>query len=66
MELEMLMITGFIHSFSDNYDNATEIYTKALKHANNSEHEFYKSLSLCNVGIIEANKDYEEYLNNLN
>lgn len=66
MELEMLMTSGFINSLCNNNDNAIDIYTKSLKQATLSNNEHYKAVSLCNIGIIEANKDFDDYLSQLN
>lgn len=66
MELEMLIVTGFVYNIYRRSDLAKEIYNDALNKASSWEAQNYRSVSLCNIGIIEAEKDFEDYLNNLN
>ena len=65
MELEMRMLNGFIWNFCNKYDTAREFYENALEKAKEIESEKAKAVALCNLGVIEAEKDYEEYLNGL-
>ena len=65
MELEMRMLNGFIWNFCNKYDTAREFYENALEKAKEIESEKAKAVALCNLGVIEAEKDYEEYLNAL-
>ena len=65
MELELRMLNGFIWNFCNKYDTAREFYENALEKAKEIESEKAKAVALCNLGVIEAEKDYEEYLNAL-
>lgn len=62
----MLMVSGFVYNFYGNADEAMQIYSNAINKANAWESHNYQKVSLCNIGIIEAEKDFEEYLESLN
>lgn len=80
MELEMLMLTGYIYNLCSNYEAAKESYTLALKvicsfnlNQNFSflkqstvlKNEDYRAIALSNLGIIESNKYLDEFMNKL-
>ena len=66
MELEMQNLSGFIYNFCNNYDDAKDFYDNALKKAVDCENERSKAIALCNIGIIEAEKDFDEFISGLN
>ena len=66
MELEMQNLSGFIYNFCNNYDDAKDFYDNALKKSVDCENERSKAIALCNIGIIEAEKDYDEFISGLN
>lgn len=66
MELEMQMLTGYVYSFCNVFDRAKEYYENGLRKASESTDEEYEAISLSNIGIIEANKDIDEFFATLN
>lgn len=66
MELEMQGLSGFVYNFCNNYDDAKDFYDNALKKAVDCENERAKAIALCNIGVIEAEKDFDEFLAGLN
>ena len=66
MEMEMLILTGFMNNFKGSSEISKEFYFKALKHSTFNKNTFYKEVSLCNIGIIECNQTFDEYLEKLN
>jgi hypothetical protein len=66
MELEMEILSGFILNFCGKLDNSKEFYEKGYNKSKDVGNERYKAISLCNMGIIEADKDIESFIENLN
>jgi hypothetical protein len=66
MELEMEILSGFILNFCGKLDNSKEFYERGLNKSREIGNERYKAISLCNMGIIEADKDIESFIENLN
>ena len=65
MDLEMQILSGYIYNYTRDLDISKDFYKKSLKNSIICENERYKAISLCNIGIIEADKDIDEFLNNL-
>ena len=65
MDLEMQILSGYIYNFIGDLDSSKDFYKKSLKNSLICENERYKAVSLCNIGIIEADKDINEFLDNL-
>ena len=65
MELEMQILSGFVYNYTGNLEISRAFYSNSLNNAIICENEKYKSLSLCNIGIIEANKDFDNYMDAL-
>ncbi len=65
MDLEMQILSGYIYNYTRDLDISKDFYKKSLKNSIICENERYKAISLCNIGIIEADKDINEFLNNL-
>ena len=65
MDLEMQILSGYIYNYTRDLDISKDFYKKSLKNSLICENERYKAVSLCNIGIIEADKDIDEFLNNL-
>ena len=66
MEMEMLILTGFMNNYQGSSDICKEFYFKALKQSSFNKNTFYKEVSLCNIGFIECNRTFDDYLENLN
>ena len=65
MDLEMQILSGYIYNYIGDLDYSKDFYKKSLKNSLICENERYKTVSLCNIGIIEADKDINEFLDNL-
>ena len=65
MELEMQILSGYIYNYIRNLDSSESFYKSALANSVTCENERYKAVSLCNIGIIEADKDIDIFLTNL-
>ena len=65
MELEMQILSGYIYNYIRNLDTSESFYKNALANSVTCENERYKAVSLCNIGIIEADKDIDIFLTNL-
>jgi tetratricopeptide (TPR) repeat protein len=65
MDLEMQILSGYIYNYTRDLDISKDFYKKSLKNSIICENDRYKAISLCNIGIIEADKDINEFLNNL-
>ena len=66
MEIEMTGISGFIHNFCSELQKSQEFYRESREKAEETEDERAISLALCNIGIIEAEKDFEQFLEKIN
>ena len=65
MDLEMQILSGYIYNYIGDLDLSKDFYKKSLKNSLMCENERYKAISLCNIGIIEADKDIDEFLDDL-
>lgn len=65
MEMEMLMISGFVYNFIGDIDMARHYYTKGYEQANNLGKEYYKAVCLSNLGVIDSNKELDDLFNSL-
>ena len=65
MELEMQILSGYIYNYVRNLETSESFYKSALANSVTCENERYKAVSLCNIGIIEADKDIDIFLTNL-
>ena len=65
MDLEMQILSGYIYNYTRELDIAKDFYKKSFQNALLCESEKYKSISLCNMGIIEADKDIDDFLTKL-
>ena len=62
MDLEMQILSGYIYNYTGDLDVSKEFYKQSLKNSLLCENERYKHVSLCNIGIIEADKDINNFL----
>ena len=62
MDLEMQILSGYIYNYTGDLDVSKDFYKKSLKNSLLCENERYKHVSLCNIGIIEADKDIDDFL----
>lgn len=71
----MLILSGFVNSVFEINEKAEKYYINALrvkylslcfKVSHNNANEFYKSIALCNLGIVQAKHEYESFLDSLN
>jgi tetratricopeptide (TPR) repeat protein len=62
MDLEMQILIGYITNYIGKLDESKEFYKKSLNNSLMCENERYKAISLCNIGIIEADKDIDNFL----
>lgn len=65
MEMEMLMLAGFINEFIGESQMAKHYYTKGFEQATLLNKDFYKALCLSNIGIIDANSEMNDLFDNL-
>ena len=65
MGIEMMELCGFIYNFCSQLDQAKTFYENSLVKAEDTGDERSVCLSLCNIGIIEAEKDFDTFLSNL-
>ena len=62
MDLEMQILSGYIYNYTGDLDVSKDFYKQSLKNSLLCENERYKHVSLCNIGIIEADKDIDNFL----
>jgi eosinophil peroxidase/sodium/potassium/calcium exchanger 1 len=62
MDLEMQILIGYINNYIGKLDESKDYYKKSLENSLICENERYKAISLCNIGIIEADKDIDNFL----
>lgn len=62
MDLEMQILIGYITNYIGKLDDSKDFYKKSLRNSLMCENERYKAISLCNIGIIEADKDIDNFL----
>ena len=65
MDLEIQILSGYVYNYKGDLDEAKKFYKDSLQNSLLCENERYKHVSLCNIGIIEANKNIDEFWNNL-
>ena len=65
MEMEMLMLSGYIYNFVGDLNMSRHFYTKGLEQSNLLSKEFYKAVCLSNIGIIDAEKESDELFDQL-
>ncbi len=63
MELEMQLLNGYVFNYLGNIDVSKDFYKKSLIKAENISDEDKVRLSLCNIGLIEAERDIDDYVN---
>jgi len=66
MEMEMLMLTAYMNNSQGSNDISKEYYFRALKQSTMNKNTFYKEVSLCNIGLIDCYKSFDDYLEKLN
>ena len=62
MDLEMQILTGYITNYIGKLEESKDFYKQSLRNSLMCENERYKAISLCNIGIIEADKDIDNFL----
>ena len=65
MDLEIQILSGYVYNYKSDLDKAKEFYKSSLQNSLLCENERYKHVSLCNIGIIEADKHIDEFWTNL-
>lgn len=66
MQIEMNQLCGYIFNFCNDLKESKSYYEKALNQAEELEDERAINLAICNIGVIEAEKDYDTFLTSLN
>ena len=65
MDLEIQILSGYVYNYKTDLDKAKNFYKNSLQNSLLCENEHYKQVSLCNIGIIEADKHIDEFWENL-
>lgn len=65
MEMEMLLISGFIYDYIKETEISRQYYEKALEKSRELNNEYYKALCLCNIGIMDADNEINELFENI-
>ena len=65
MDLEIQILSGYVYNYKTDLDKAKIFYKNSLQNSLLCENEHYKQVSLCNIGIIEADKHIDEFWENL-
>ncbi len=65
MEMEMLMIAGFVYNFVGDDNMSTHYYQKAYEKAKVMSKDFYKACCLSNLGILDASREIDNLFANL-
>ena len=65
MDLEIQILSGYVYNYKTDLDKAKEFYKSSLQNSLLCENERYKHVSLCNIGIIEADKHIDDFWANL-
>ena len=65
MDLEIQILSGYVYNYKSDLDKAKDFYKSSLQNSLLCENERYKHVSLCNIGIIEADKHIDEFWTNL-
>ena len=61
MDLEIQILSGYVYNYKSDLDKAKDFYKSSLQNSLLCENERYKHVSLCNIGIIEADKNIDEF-----
>ena len=61
MDLEIQILSGYVYNYKGDLDKAKQFYKDSLQNSLLCENERYKHVSLCNIGIIEADKNIDEF-----
>ena len=61
MDLEIQILSGYVYNYKSDLDKAKQFYKDSLQNSLLCENERYKHVSLCNIGIIEADKNIDEF-----
>ena len=61
MDLEIQILSGYVYNYKNDLDKAKNFYKNSLQNSLLCENERYKQVSLCNIGIIEADKHIDEF-----
>ena len=64
-DLEIQILSGYVYNYKSDLDKAKDFYKSSLQNSLLCENERYKHVSLCNIGIIEADKHIDEFWTNL-
>ena len=65
MDLEIQILSGYVYNYKGDLEKAKNFYKSSLQNSLLCENERYKQVSLCNIGIIEADKHIDEFWENL-
>ena len=65
MDLEIQILSGYVYNYKNDLDKAKDFYKSSLQNSLLCENERYKHVSLCNIGIIEADKHIDDFWANL-
>ena len=65
MDLEIQILSGYVYNYKSDLEKAKNFYKSSLQNSLLCENERYKQVSLCNIGIIEADKHIDEFWENL-
>ena len=60
MEMEMLILSGFIYNFVGDLSTSKNFFTKGLQQAQLNKKDFYKAVCLSNLGVIDAEEEFED------
>ena len=61
MDLEIQILSGYVYNYKSDLEKAKEFYKNSLQNSLLCENERYKHVSLCNIGIIEADKHIDDF-----
>ena len=61
MDLEIQILSGYVYNYKGDLEKAKEFYKNSLQNSLLCENERYKHVSLCNIGIIEADKHIDDF-----
>lgn len=65
MEMEMLILSGYTYNFLGDIEQAYRFYSLGLENAINLDNEEFQNICLCNLGVLDANKNMNLYYNNI-
>ena len=61
MDLEIQILSSYVYNYKSDLEKAKEFYKNSLQNSLLCENERYKHVSLCNIGIIEADKHIDDF-----